>query len=679
MGGKPLLRLMCCLALLASACSSSREGADDPAPEPIDPRQLPPVAPSPIEPVHPTPIEPTRPLPPQELERRVPTDARPLSQSAVTPLPISGGTLLVTRDGQHAVASDPERARVSVVDLSASTVAEIALEPGDEPGRLVEDASGRIHVVLRGAGSVATLDLATGGVLERRAVCPSPRGIDRDPKNETLLVACASGELVTLPVSGAAAPTVRAVASDLRDVVVVDGAPLLTRFRSAEVLHVTSDDASPSSARPAPAIGLFGERSGALTADDLSPDLAYRLRRGDDGSLVMLHQVARDGVLEIGPTAQAPDLVPNPGSYTGGGSDECRGVVQVAVSHVEADGTISSTVRVPGTLAVDAALSSSGSLAVALAGGLTDDQPVPEQRVVTEALFFPIDARLATHAGVLVFAEGQTDAGPDSGLHPGACVSGFTFAMGKQVTSVAFIPGQDMLLALTREPAELLRIDVASFTEEGSLALGGASVADTGQDLFTRNAGSGMACASCHAEGGDDGHTWQFEGLGPRRTQSLHVGLEGTAPFHWQGDEASFTDLLADVMVGRMGGVELSPERASALEQFVYALPAPTPKRARDDPAALRGQTLFDGQAGCDTCHAGSRFSDGQAHDIGKGIALQVPSLIGIAYRTPLMHDGCAADLRERFDPACGGTAHGNTADLTAAQLDDLIAYLETL
>jgi cytochrome c553 len=302
---------------------------------------------------------------------------------------------------------------------------------------------------------------------------------------------------------------------------------------------------------------------------------------------------------------------------------------------------------------------------------------VPEQGVSETDMFTPVDNRLAMHAGVLVLGHVIDQFGEPATA--GSCAFiGPLFAIGKQVTSVAYVPGQDVLLALTREPAELLLIDVTNAGEHG-IPLGGASVGDTGHELFTRNAGSGMACASCHAEGGDDGHTWQFEGLGARRTQSLQVGLAGTAPFHWQGDEASFTDLVADVMVGRMGGVNLSPGRIAALEQFVYALPAPAPKRASDDPVAQRGQALFEGQAECNKCHTGSSFSDGKAYDIGKGVALQVPSLVGIAYRTPLMHDGCAADLHERFDPSCGGATHGNTASLNDAQLDDLIAYLETL
>jgi hypothetical protein len=58
---------------------------------------------------------------------------------------------------------------------------------------------------------------------------------------------------------------------------------------------------------------------------------------------------------------------------------------------------------------------------------------------------------------------------------------------------------------------------------------------------------------------------------------------------------------------------------------------------------------------------------------------LQVPSLVAVGYRAPFMHNGCAATLADRFNPACGGNAHGNTAGLSDAQRNDLVAYLESL
>jgi mono/diheme cytochrome c family protein len=220
---------------------------------------------------------------------------------------------------------------------------------------------------------------------------------------------------------------------------------------------------------------------------------------------------------------------------------------------------------------------------------------------------------------------------------------------------------------------------VNGFLEEVVIDLGGESVYDTGHEIFHRNAGGGIACASCHAEGAEDGHTWVFSGFGPRRTQALHIGLEGTEPFHWQGDMPGISVLMEEVLVTRMGGVHQSDARVKALAQWLFTLPPPAPMRATDDAAAQRGHELFAGKAECGSCHTGSKLTNNMTVDVGTGEPLQVPSLVGIAYRAPFVHDGCAETLRDRFDPKCGGDAHGKVSGLSETDLDDLVAYLETL
>src|SRR6476646_5297858 len=64
--------------------------------------------------------------------------------ASVAPPAISGGTLRILADGHTAVAADPDRDQVYIVDLTAKSVrATVALNPGDEPGRVVADAAGR--------------------------------------------------------------------------------------------------------------------------------------------------------------------------------------------------------------------------------------------------------------------------------------------------------------------------------------------------------------------------------------------------------------------------------------------------------------------------------------------------------------------------------------------------------
>jgi cytochrome c peroxidase len=94
-----------------------------------------------------------------------------------------------------------------------------------------------------------------------------------------------------------------------------------------------------------------------------------------------------------------------------------------------------------------------------------------------------------------------------------------------------------------------------------------------------------------------------------------------------------------------------------------------------------RGKALFESESvGCASCHSGPRFTNNANADVGTGDVFQVPSLLGVSARAPFMHDGCAPTLRDRFSGYCGGDdKHGVTSNLTPADLDDLVSYLETL
>jgi cytochrome c peroxidase len=64
--------------------------------------------------------------------------------------------------------------------------------------------------------------------------------------------------------------------------------------------------------------------------------------------------------------------------------------------------------------------------------------------------------------------------------------------------------------------------------------------------------------------------------------------------------------------------------------------------------------------------------------DVGTGAPFKVPSLLGVGFRPPYMHDGCAATLVDRFG-TCGGDKHGQTSMLTDSQRADLAIFLATL
>jgi cytochrome c peroxidase len=213
-----------------------------------------------------------------------------------------------------------------------------------------------------------------------------------------------------------------------------------------------------------------------------------------------------------------------------------------------------------------------------------------------------------------------------------------------------------------------------------AIDLSGTDAFDTGHAIFHSRGGARLACASCHPEGVDDGRPWQFARHGTRRTQQIRGGILDTAPFHWSGDMVTFEMLVDQVFVGRMGGTIDGPEEAAALGAWMDTLPA-LPRPPVADPGAVeRGRALFmDPAIGCATCHAGENLTTNVSVDVGTGGVFQVPTLLGIAYRAPYLHDGCAATLRDRFTTCGGGDMHGHTSGLGPAQIDDLVAYLRTL
>jgi CxxC motif-containing protein (DUF1111 family) len=134
-----------------------------------------------------------------------------------------------------------------------------------------------------------------------------------------------------------------------------------------------------------------------------------------------------------------------------------------------------------------------------------------------------------------------------------------------------------------------------------------------------------------------------------------------------------------DVYTIRMAGGSLDSDQMSALTGWVQTIPPPPAPTWVSASAAAAGKTIFNSTTvGCASCHSGAKFTNNQTVDVGTGSAFQVPPLVGVGWRTPLLHDGCAATMADRFG-MCATPQHGNIASLSAGDLENLEAYLESL
>jgi YVTN family beta-propeller protein len=211
----------------------------------------------------------------------------------------------------------------------------------------------------------------------------------------------------------------------------------------------------------------------------------------------------------------------------------------------------------------------------------------------------------------------------------------------------------------------------------------------------------GIACASCHPDGREDGHTWSFV-EGARNTPAL-VGrhLELTAPYHWDGELVDPPAFGAVVTV-RMGGSGLQDSDYFDIFAWLESEPAPdNPNLAADGTLTAdqtAGKALF-ASAGCTSCHTGAAFTDNKFYDVATSFttvpladsqsgtvnksAIQsalpnTPSLLGLFASAPYLHDGSKQTLQQRIQQN-PGDKHGVTSGLSDQQVNQLVAYLNTL
>jgi hypothetical protein len=180
-----------------------------------------------------------------------------------------------------------------------------------------------------------------------------------------------------------------------------------------------------------------------------------------------------------------------------------------------------------------------------------------------------------------------------------------------------------------------------------------------------------------------------FTGDGPISYWNSYVGVGQ------MGGRGSFSDPRIGLSIRQRP--DLVTPKLAALLDYQLSLRSPKPPRGSlNRKAAERGRELFQGQAGCSTCHQSPNFTDVRSgpdrtvpflHDpaeVGMDPAYAARSATG-RYRTtplrgllqhpPYFHDGSAPDLIaavNHYDTFFG-------LNLTAAQKADLVEYLKSL
>jgi hypothetical protein len=577
--------------------------------------------------------------------------------------------------------ADPDEDAIDLVSLGASPTlvgTPLALQPGDEPGRMVADAAGNVHVVLRGGGGIADVTLGAQGpsLIARRAICSAPRGIDYDVTTDALYIACATGEVATLPASGGAITAMVDLdqtampgqGRDLRDVVVNASNVYVSQMRSASI--VTLDKA----------LNFVGSAvllmpNGESTQDAV-PDVAWRMVRRVDGGLQVVYQTASTDPINV---ATPPGVSSYGGNNNEDNTGPSNGLEPQPPENSSAGGVVTAAV---------ASFTQNAWTSVQLMSN-----PVVDVAVASDGSFetIAVDGHIETTASVNNGSPLSLELGGNATANSPNMYVAIADAQGA---------AQPVIVVQRRGPSPALLVLPAGFNNGPDLT--GVHVVtlpqkalhvDTGFDAFHMPTAAGIACMSCHPEGGDDGHVWQFSlinnELRQRRTQNLRGGVVlASAPYHWDGDMTDIQALCDEVFTHRMGGGAMTSAQTPILSHFLNSIPRVPVKATLDQNAVAQGLAIFQGAGGCTACHVGGTGTLVSNQDIGKvdtistvtEKALQVPMLLGVADRAPYMHDGCAGTLMDRLQVnACAGTHHGNVAALTEADKQNLATFLQTL
>jgi YVTN family beta-propeller protein len=265
---------------------------------------------------------------------------------------------------------------------------------------------------------------------------------------------------------------------------------------------------------------------------------------------------------------------------------------------------------------------------------------------------------------------------------------------GKGPRGLALTPDGKTLLVANYFSGSVAALDTASGQLRGVIWQGDQPKPDPvrrGELVFhdaTRAFQRWHSCATCHPNDGRvDGLRWDFadDGFGNgMNTPAIHYP-DKTEPLHRQGTLAT-TPILAKHGLTFTHLIVPTEEEVEDLVAYMISLhPEPSPYRTvggEFTPAARRGRKIFADKAQCATCHKEPYFTDQQLYEVGvitpnyPDAKYKTPPLFELHRTAPYLHDGRAASLQEVLTTYNPDDKHGKTSDLSADELDDLVAYL---
>lgn len=600
----------------------------------------------------------------------------------------AGGTLALSADDAELYVVDADNDALVIVDAVTGKVRH-RVTVGDSPARVLVNADGKVLVSNRLGRSVSIVDPRAGKELAKVRVGAEPVGLALAADGR-LLVANHTQHTVSV-VDLKAMKELKQIpsAADPTGVTVVPGGKAyVTHARSGQV-SVLDLEREQFTARPM-SLQLAPERTAG--EERLPNNPVDPVFNPEDGRVYVPHQQTKLSPVET--------TIDNPNAYAGGGPVS---ITVVANALATLDPSVDAVLDAPG---IDLPFRGCFQCGVALPGA--GDVPAVVQ---------PATGPLSGPSAIAIEPSGQW-------MYVTNMNSNNVSILPTRPREFAFEPVKVGAgpngIAITRTGERAFVSNAFDHTVSVLEAGAGANIVETkrfvvgeslltpqrelGRRLFfaaddermTNAQAGGVACASCHPGGRDDGRTWMLS-EGPRNTPLLAGrNLRDSAPYHWDGlleDMHAFKMVVETRMggTGTQGGARgaLATADFEAIMAYLDAEPGPdNPWRGEAlTESQARGQALFESEAvECAKCHAGDTLQDNDFHDVGTAQpndlfpknGVNTPTLRNIFASAPYLHTGEDRTLEDRLrrNP---GDKHGKTSHLSDAEVEDLVAYLKTL